>query len=99
METMGNLPNMKQTNIQEQIREELKVKQQIDVEAEIRARIDFLKAYLLHTGARGFVLGLSGGQDSTLTGKLAQLAVAETRNSCFPPLAIRGLGTTTLQIL
>ncbi|WP_376774434.1 ammonia-dependent NAD(+) synthetase [Paenibacillus eucommiae] len=74
---MGNLPNMKQTNIQEQIREELKVKQQIDVEAEIRARIDFLKAYLLHTGARGFVLGLSGGQDSTLTGKLAQLAVAE----------------------
>ena len=58
---------------------ELGVKQQIDAVAEIRSRIDFLKAYLRSTGANGFVLGISGGQDSSLAGRLAQLAVEELR--------------------
>ena len=31
--------------------------------------------YLRRTSAKGFVLGISGGQDSTLAGKLAQMAV------------------------
>ena len=46
---------------------------------EIRKRVDFLKDYV-KTGAKGFVLGISGGQDSTLAGRLAQLAVEEIRN-------------------
>ncbi len=46
---------------------------------EIRKRIDFLKTYLLKAKAKGFVLGISGGQDSTLAGRLAQLAVEELR--------------------
>lgn len=65
------------TALQQRIIEELRVKPVIDVQEEIRRRVDFLKAYLQFTGAKGYVLGLSGGQDSTLTGKLAQLAVNE----------------------
>lgn len=44
----------------------LNVKSKIDVKKEIRNRIDFLKSYCLKTGAKGFILGISGGQDSTL---------------------------------
>ena len=41
--------------------------------------MQFLTDYLLYSHARGFVLGISGGQDSTLAGKLAQLAVEKLR--------------------
>ena len=62
----------------QQIIEELKVQPTIDVEQEIRKSIDFLKEYAkYHPFLKGFVLGISGGQDSTLTGKLAQMAVDE----------------------
>ena len=56
---------------------ELQTKPQIDAQQEIRNRVDFLKQYLVHTRANGFVLGISGGQDSTLAGKLAQMAIDE----------------------
>lgn len=49
----------------------------VEPAAEIRRRVDFLKAYLLKTGAKGLVLGISGGQDSSLAGRLCQLAVEE----------------------
>ncbi|GAA4473681.1 ammonia-dependent NAD(+) synthetase [Rhodococcus olei] len=61
------------------ILEELGAKPTIDPAAEVRARVDFLKAYLRSTPAKGFVLGISGGQDSTLTGRLCQLAAEELR--------------------
>lgn len=57
----------------------LKVKPIIDTQEEIRNSVDFLKQYLLTTGLKGFVLGISGGQDSSLAGKLAQLAMIELR--------------------
>lgn len=41
--------------------------------------MQFLADYLTETGAKGFVLGISGGQDSTLAGRLAQLAVERVR--------------------
>lgn len=64
--------------LQQQIIEELKVQPTIDVEQEIRKSIDFLKEYAkYHPFLKGFVLGISGGQDSTLTGKLAQMAIDE----------------------
>lgn len=66
-------------SLQKQIIEDLQVKPEINPKEEIRERIDFLKAYLKKTGAKGFVLGISGGQDSTLAGRLAQLAVEELR--------------------
>lgn len=66
------------TNLQRTIIEELKVKPSIDPQEEIRVSIDFMKAYLKkHPFLKGLVLGISGGQDSTLTGKLAQMAVDE----------------------
>ncbi|WP_042391989.1 ammonia-dependent NAD(+) synthetase [Streptacidiphilus carbonis] len=66
-------------NLREQILTELGVKATIVPEAEVRQRVDFLKAYLRATPAKGFVLGISGGQDSTLTGRLCQLAAEELR--------------------
>ncbi len=66
------------TDLQKQIIKELKAKPVIDPEEEIRKSIDFLKEYAKkHSFLNGFVLGISGGQDSTLVGKLAQLAVDE----------------------
>ena len=66
------------SSLQQQIIEELKVLPTINVDEEIRKTIDFLKGYAKkHTFVKGFVLGISGGQDSTLTGKLTQMAVDE----------------------
>ena len=59
--------------------EELGVSSEVDPSEQIKKRIQFLKDYLKKTGAKGFVLGISGGQDSTLAGKLAQKAVEELR--------------------
>src|SRR3954470_6091182 len=67
------------SDLREQIRAELGVKANILPAAEIRQRIDFLKEYLRATPARGYVLGISGGQDSSLTGRLCQLAAEELR--------------------
>ncbi|MEK5331101.1 MULTISPECIES: ammonia-dependent NAD(+) synthetase [unclassified Lysinibacillus] len=64
--------------LQQQIIKELSVLPTIDAQEEIRKSIDFLKAYARrYSFVKGFVLGISGGQDSTLTGKLAQLAIDE----------------------
>ncbi|NUU06679.1 ammonia-dependent NAD(+) synthetase [Leifsonia sp. C5G2] len=54
---------------------DLHVSPEIDPAAEVERRVGFLVDYLRTTGAAGFVLGISGGQDSTLAGRLAQLAV------------------------
>ncbi|MCR8695426.1 MULTISPECIES: ammonia-dependent NAD(+) synthetase [Rhodococcus] len=67
------------TNLRDRIIEELGVKPSIDPRAEIDARVQFLADYLRSTPAKGFVLGISGGQDSTLAGKLAQLAAEKLR--------------------
>lgn len=50
-----------------------------DVEVACRERIDYLKAFLVSTGLYGFVLGISGGVDSTTAGRMAQLACEELR--------------------
>lgn len=63
--------------LQAQIIAELGVRPQIDPAVEIRRRVDFLKDYLAATGANGLVLGISGGQDSSLAGRLCQLASDE----------------------
>ncbi|XKH51810.1 ammonia-dependent NAD(+) synthetase [Chryseomicrobium palamuruense] len=64
--------------MQQEIIQELGVKPQIDVNEEIRVTIDFMKDYMKkHSFLKSLVLGISGGQDSTLLGKLAQMAVDE----------------------
>lgn len=61
--------------LQEHIIAKLGVKSTINPEEEIQTRVDFLKEFLQHSGQKGFVLGISGGQDSALAGRLAQIAV------------------------
>ena len=64
--------------LQDRIIAELKVQPIIDPKEEIRKSVDFMKEYARKNPfLNGFVLGISGGQDSTLVGKLAQLAVDE----------------------
>ena len=64
-------------DLQARIIAELNVVPTIDPAEQARARIDFLKTYLRTTGAAGFILGISGGQDSSLAGRLCRLAVEE----------------------
>ncbi len=70
---------MGDTALRARIISELGVKATIDPAKEIDRRVTFLKEYLLWSGANGFVLSISGGQDSTLAGRLAQLAVEAAR--------------------
>lgn len=66
--------------LQAHIIDQLCVKASIDVDAEIRQSIDFIKAYFKkHPFFKTLVLGISGGQDSTLVGRLCQLAMEELR--------------------
>ncbi len=67
------------TELQQEIITALGVKPTIDAAAEVENRVAFLVDYLKRTGAKGYVLGISGGQDSTLGGRLAQLAVERVR--------------------
>jgi NAD+ synthase len=64
-------------DLQASIIAELNVSPVIDPAEQVRARIDFLKTYVRTTGAAGFILGISGGQDSTLAGFLCRMAVDE----------------------
>ncbi|WEG73235.1 ammonia-dependent NAD(+) synthetase [Vagococcus intermedius] len=66
----------------------------IDPAAEVRKRVDFLKDYLKrYPFLKSLVLGISGGQDSTLAGRLAQLAISELRletgDTAYQFIAIR----------
>ena len=66
---------------QSDIVSEMKVLPSIDVEYEIRRRVDFIKLQLELSGCKTLVLGISGGVDSCTCGRLAQLAVDELNMS------------------
>jgi NAD+ synthase len=67
--------------LQATIQETLGVNPEIDARAEIARRTEFLADYLGTSGLQGYVLGISGGQDSLLAGLLAQRAVEARRQS------------------
>ncbi len=69
----------------------MRVLPEIDVEFELRRRIDFIKATLLNSGQKNLVLGISGGVDSSTCGRLAQLAVDELNDKAdhFRFIAVR----------
>lgn len=50
-----------------------------DAAVEVERRVEFLAGYLRRTGLKGYVLGISGGVDSSLGGRLAQLACERVR--------------------
>ncbi|MFD2191587.1 ammonia-dependent NAD(+) synthetase [Pistricoccus aurantiacus] len=66
-------------NYQRRIGETLGVKATMDVDQEVERRVAFLKDQVRRANMRGLVLGISGGVDSTVAGRLAQLAVEALR--------------------
>ncbi|MQS89131.1 ammonia-dependent NAD(+) synthetase [Companilactobacillus mishanensis] len=66
--------------LQKKIIEFEQTKPEISAQEEIRRSVDFLKSYLLkNKSLKTLVLGISGGQDSTLAGKLSEIAMTELR--------------------
>ncbi|MBO0469619.1 ammonia-dependent NAD(+) synthetase [Enterococcus sp. DIV0242_7C1] len=81
-------------SLQKAIIEELGAKSQIDPKEEIRKSIDFMKSYLYkYPFLKTLVLGISGGQDSSLAGRLAQLTMEEmrieTKDNSYQFIAVR----------
>ena len=67
-------------SLQEKIIAQLGVKPSINAKEEIRRSVEFLKDYMKkHPFLKTYVLGISGGQDSSLAGRLAQIAIEELR--------------------
>ncbi|MCE3198612.1 ammonia-dependent NAD(+) synthetase [Paenibacillus sonchi] len=64
-------------SMQSEIIAALGVKPSIDVEAEVRKRVDFLKAYVLEAGAGGLLIAISGGVDSAVAAGLCKRATDE----------------------
>lgn len=80
--------------LQKQIISELRVVPEIDPKQEIRRSVDFLKNYLRkYSFLKSLILGISGGQDSTLAGVLCEQAVSElrqeTRDQDYQFIAVR----------
>lgn len=63
------------TNVRDEILSLMAVKPSIDAQEEIEKRVAFLVDYARSAHAKGFVLGVFGCVDSTLCGRLLQLAV------------------------
>ena len=64
---------------QEEIINALGVNSQIDPQTEVTNRVQFICDFLQTTKMKTPVLGISGGQDSSLAGRLSQLAVEKLR--------------------
>jgi NAD+ synthase len=64
---------------QQQIAAELMVAAEFDARGEIERRVGFLGEQIAGSGLRGFVLGISGGVDSSTAGRLCQLAAEQVR--------------------
>lgn len=65
--------------LQAEIIAALHVQPTIDPATEIERRVSFIADYTRAVHAHSLVLGISGGQDSSLTGRLAQLAAERLR--------------------
>ncbi len=67
--------------LQQDIIKSLYVQPEINPEETYRAIVDFIKDYVKQNPfIKSLVLGISGGQDSTLAGKLSQIAAAELQS-------------------
>ncbi|WP_412031175.1 ammonia-dependent NAD(+) synthetase [Halomonas sp. LR3S48] len=65
--------------VQRAIGVQLQARADVDVQHEIERRRDFLCNIMQESGQTTLVLGISGGVDSTVAGRLAQLAVQKRR--------------------
>lgn len=57
--------------------------ERFDAKAACEKRVAYLKDFLRGNGRKGFVLGISGGVDSSTAGRIAQLACEELRAEGF----------------
>lgn len=64
-------------SLQQDIIAKLGVKPEIDADAEIRKRVDFLKEYVLNAGVDGLLIAISGGIDSAVVTGLCKQATDE----------------------
>ncbi len=62
---------------QQEIIKALGVKPHIDVDQEVRRRVDFLKKYVLDAKADGLLIAISGGIDSAVAAGLCKQATDE----------------------
>ena len=76
----------------EALRKQIALEQQVDVsfdsERQVERRVTFLADALLTTGRSALVLGVSGGIDSAVAGRLCQLAAERVRASGRPAVFI-----------
>ena len=56
----------------------------MDIKNEVARRVSWLKSILKETGAKGFVLGTSGGKDSVLVSILARMATPNVLGVIMP---------------
>ncbi|TNJ65841.1 ammonia-dependent NAD(+) synthetase [Paenibacillus hemerocallicola] len=64
-------------SLQQDIISRLGVKPEIDADAEIRKRVDFLKQYVLDSKVTGLLIAISGGVDSAVATGLCKMATDE----------------------
>ncbi|MCY9515648.1 ammonia-dependent NAD(+) synthetase [Paenibacillus apiarius] len=67
-------------SLQQDIVKRFGVQPQIDVNAEIRKRVDFLKRYVKNSGTTGLLIAISGGIDSAVVAGLCKQATDELTN-------------------
>jgi NAD+ synthase len=54
-----------------------------DAKSAVRKRIDYLKNFLKNAELKAYILGISGGVDSTTVGRMAQIACQELRSEGY----------------
>lgn len=64
-------------SLQQEIIKKLGVKPKIDIDEEIRNRVNFLKEYVLQSNNLGLLIAISGGIDSAVTAALCKRATDE----------------------
>jgi NAD+ synthase len=64
-------------SLQQEIISKLGVQPEIDVDTEIRKRVDFLKEYITKSGTKGLLIAISGGIDSAVAAGLCKMATDE----------------------
>lgn len=80
-----------QVDLQQQLIEKLGVNPQINVETEIRKRVDFLKQQVRNTGMSGLLIAISGGLDSAVAAGLCKIATDELSAETGQPYMTLGV--------
>jgi NAD+ synthase len=74
---------LERAECQHRIATEMHIASEFDPSQEIERRVEFLARYLRSNGLSSYVLGISGGVDSSAAGRLAQMAVQRLRGQQY----------------